>query len=112
MGPIRSRINCELPTRQNGSEWRPQEVWGPFLTGQTPITNPWLHATNTQLRGYTTHHSRSFIEGQSTSRDEGTMTDQDPNNTVQRNEELDVTQNEVTQEEEAEFSDRGEDKQN
>ena len=40
------------------------------------------------------------------------MTDQDPNNTVQRNEELDVTQNDVTQEEEAEFSDRGEDKQN
>ena len=35
------------------------------------------------------------------------MTDQDPNNTVQRNEELDVTQNDVTQEEEAEFSDRG-----
>ena len=40
------------------------------------------------------------------------MTDQDPNNTVQRNEELDVTQNDVTQEEEAEFNDRGEDKQN
>ena len=108
MGPIRSRINWELPPRQNGSEWRPQEVWSPFLTGQTPITNPWLHATNTQLRGYTTHHSRSFIEGQSTSRDEGTMTHQDP--TVRENEAPDVTQDDVTQEEEAEFNDHGEDK--
>ena len=108
MGPIRSRINCEFPPRQNSSEWRPQEVWEPFLPGQPPITNPWLHATNNQLRGHTTHHSRSFIEGQSTSRDEGTMTDQDHNNTVHENEEQDVTQNDVTQDEEAEFNDRRE----
>ena len=40
------------------------------------------------------------------------MTDQDPNNTVHENEEPDVTQNDVTQEEEAEFNDRGENKQN
>ena len=108
MGPIRSRVNCEFPPRQSGGEWRPQDVWSPFLPGQTPINNPWLHATNSQMRGSTAHHSRSFIEGQSTSRDEGTMTDQDP--TVRENEEPDVTQDDVTQEEEAEFNDRGEDK--
>ena len=112
MGPIRSRVNCEFPPCQSGGEWRPRDIWSPFPPGQTPINNPWLHATNSQMRGSTAHHGRSFIEGQFTSRDEGTMTDQDPNNTVQRNEELDVTLNDVTQEEEAEFNDRGEDKQN
>ena len=110
MGPIRSRVNCEFPPRQSGGEWRPQDVWSPFLPGQTPINNPWLHATNSHMRCGTAHHSRSFIEGQSTSRDEGTMTDQGPTNTVHENEESDVTQDDVTQEEEAEFNDRGEDK--
>ena len=38
------------------------------------------------------------------------MTDQGPTNTVHENEESDVTQDDVTQEEEAEFNDRGEDK--
>ena len=40
------------------------------------------------------------------------MTDQGPTNTFQENEEADVTQDDVTQEEEAEFNDRGENKQN
>ena len=107
MGPIRTRVNREFPPRQR-DEWRPQDVWNPFLPGQTPINNPWLPPTNSRMRCDTAHHSRTFIEGQSTSRDEGTMTDQDP--TLRENEEPDVTQDDVTQEEDAEFNDRGEDK--
>ena len=38
------------------------------------------------------------------------MTDEGPATTVRENEETDVTENDVTQEEEAEFNDRGEDK--
>ena len=38
------------------------------------------------------------------------MTDQGPTTAVRENEESDVTQDDVTQEEEAEFNDRGEDK--
>ena len=110
MGPMRSRIGCEFPPRQSEGEWRPQDVWSPFLPGQTPINNPWLHATNGHMRCSTAHHSRRFIEGQSTSKDEGTMTDEGPATAVRENEESDVTQDDVTQEEEAEFNDRGEDK--
>ena len=119
MGPIWSRINYKLPPHQrppprHHDEWRPQEVWAPFLLGQTPVNNysnqvnPWLHPTDSRLRCDIAHHSRTFIEGQSTSRDEGTMTDQDL--TAREIEEPGVTQDDVTQEEEAEFNDRGEDK--
>ena len=38
------------------------------------------------------------------------MTDQGPINTVHENAETDVTEDDVTQEEEAEFNDRGEEK--
>ena len=118
MGPIRARINCEFPPRQSGGEWRPQEVWNPFLPGQSPVNNysnqvnPWLDPADSQMRCDTAHHSRAFIEGRSTSRDEGTMTDQDPDSTVRGNGEQNVTQDDVTQEEEAEFNERGNDKEN
>ena len=60
----------------------------------------------------TAHHSRSFIEGKSTSRDEGSMTDQGQNSTVQENEEPKVTEDDVTPEEAGdEFNDRRKEKE-
>ena len=109
MGPMRTRVSCEFPPRQSGGERRTQP-WNPWRPGQTPINNPWLPATNGHMRCGTAHHSRSFIEGKSTMRDEASMTDQGPTNTAHENEETDVTEDDVTQEEEAEFNDRSEDK--
>ena len=118
MGPIRARINCEFPPRQSGGEWRPQEIWNPFLPGQSPVNNysnqvnPWLDAAESQRRCEIPHHNRQFIEGRSTSRDEGTMTDQDPESLVRENDVQNVTQDDVTLDEVAEFNERGNNKEN
>ena len=47
------------------------------IPGHTPKNNPWLPATTSHMKWGTTHRSRSFIEGKTTSRNDSTMTGQE-----------------------------------
>ena len=81
--------------------------------GQNPVNNrihqiePWLDAAVSHGRQGTPHHGRQFITGRPILRDEGTMTDQAPENTARDNNALNVTRNDVTFADEAEFNERG-----
>ena len=90
------------------------EVWAPFLPGYNNRNqiNPWIQPTDNRAHRDTAHHSRNFIESQHTTRDEGTMTDQEPESTAQERDVQNVTHDDVTPEEEAEFNERGNNKEN
>ena len=98
---------------------RPDEVWEPFEQGQTPPSrpnydnhiSPWLDASVNQRGNEVPHHSRNFIEGLFTSRDEGTMTNWDRDNSAQDEEVQNDTRNDVTQNDDAEFNERSNYKQ-
>ena len=111
-------------TRLGRRNMRPEEVWDPFVQGQTPPSrpnydlsyydnhiSPWLDASVNRRGNEVPHHSRNFIEGQSTSRDEGTMTDWDRDNSAQDEEVQNGTRDDVTQNDDAEFNERGNYKQ-
>ena len=112
MGPVQSRISCKFPPRQseNINLVRP---WLPWTQGNTPKNNPWLPPTTNQMKYGTAHHSRSFIEGKSTSRNEGSMTERGQKSPVQENEEPRVSkENDVTPEEAGdEVNDRNQEKE-
>ena len=83
----------------------------PTLTCTHHIS-PWRDAGVNQERQGTPHHGRQFITGRPILRDEGTMTDQEHETTAQENNAQNVTNNDATQDEEAEFNERGKNKEN
>ena len=106
---VKARRRTRLGPRPN----RPEEVWDPFLTGQNPENNrvhriePWLDPAVVHGRQGTPHHGRQFFTGRPIQRDEGTMTDQAPENTTRDSNVQNVTRNDVTSADEAEFNERG-----
>ena len=73
MGPVKYRVNCDFPPRQNNDSPKIQP-WTPWTQGNTPINNPWLHATENHMKWGTPHSNRPFIARNTTSRNDGTMT--------------------------------------
>ena len=82
--PMESRVNCEFPPRKYDD--KPTILaFLPWKPGYTPTNNPWLPATSGHMKWGTAHRSRSFIEGNTTSRNDSTMTDQDQSDWGQEN---------------------------
>ena len=73
MGPVKYRVNCDFPPRQNNDSPK-IKPWTLWTQGNTPINNPWLHATENHMKWGTPHSNRPFIARNTTSRNDGTMT--------------------------------------
>ena len=72
-GPIKYRVNCDFPPRQNNDSPNIQPFL-PWIQGSTPINNPWIPATENHMNWRISHSNRPFIARNTTSRNDGTMT--------------------------------------